>query len=110
MTHTTEIAALEAENKALKAENTELNYAIEALSEILLLSEEPSRLYERILVKPQLCILLNKDLTDKQIFSIAETLDTVQVKHENSDRFAVLLKLYEHDANRKSEVIAVIEE
>ena len=105
-----EIAALQAENETLKAENEDLNYVLETLNEILLLDNEPSRLYERILVKPQLCILLNKELTTKQVFSIAETLDTVQVSYNNEDRFAVLLHFHEVDPEKETELIALLQE
>ena len=106
----TELETLQAENAQLKADIEELNYVLETLNEVLLLSADPSRLYERIILKPQLCILLNKELTNKQIFSIAETLTTVQVDYESEKRFAVLLCVHEVDQERETELIALIEE
>ena len=105
-----EIEALENRITELEAENEELNYVLEALNEILLLSDDPSRLYERIIAKPQLCILLNPELTHKQIFSIAQELNIVQVEHEGEKRFAVLLAVHETDPEKETELIALIED
>ena len=106
----TELEALQAENAQLKADIQDLNYVLETLNEVLLLTNDPSRLYERIILKPQLCILLNPELTHKQIFNVAEVLNTVQVDHEGEMRFAVLLSVHEVDPERESELIALIEE
>ena len=105
-----QLEALQAENTQLKADIEELNYVLETLNEILLLQNDPSRLYERIILKPQLCILLNEKLTNTQIFSIAEMLTTVQVDHEGKKRFAVLLSVHETDPEREDELIAVLGE
>lgn len=105
-----EIQALQAENAQLKTDIEELNYVLETLNEVLLLQGDPSRLYERIILKPQLCILLNKELTNVQLFNIADVLNTVQVEHEGESRFAVLLSVHEVDPERETELIAVLEE
>ena len=101
---------LKAENQALKAELENLNFVLESLSEALLIGNDPSKIFERILVKPQLCILLNPNLTYKQIAQIVDVLDVVPVDHENEQRLAVILTTHRIDPEKESEVIGLIEE
>ena len=98
------------ENETLKQEIEDLNFVLEAMSEALLISDDPSKLYERIITKPQLCILLNEELTTNQIFELAQALNLVQVEHEGQQRFATLLSVHKLDPDKESEIIAILED
>ena len=91
------IQELEAQVEALKQENKDLNEVLESLNEILLVQGEPSRLFERVIAKPQPCILLSKNLNSRQIAELVDTIDVVQVKYKDEDRFAFILVLHKAD-------------
>ena len=50
----------------------------------------PPKIFEKLIEEPQLCMLLNKDLSTAQLASFADTFFVVDIEHEGETRFAVV--------------------
>ena len=53
-----------------------------------------SVMFEKLIEDPQLCMLLNKDLSTAQLAGLAATFFVVDVEYEGETRFAVVCGLY----------------
>ena len=53
-----------------------------------------SVMFEKLIEEPQLCMLLNKDLSTAQLAGLADTFFVVDVEYEGEIRFGVVCGLY----------------
>lgn len=102
----TEMERLQKENKELKEENETLTDVLEAFNEMLIVQDDVSLIFERILIKPMLCVLLKKELHAIQIANLTDSCSVVQVDYENEKRFAIVLVLHQVDPERETELLA----
>ena len=56
-----------------------------------------SNIYEKLIEQPVLCMLLNKDLTDKQISQLIDVFHVIYIDYEGEKRYAVACFLYKDD-------------
>ena len=53
-----------------------------------------SALFEKLIEEPQLCMLLNKDLSTAQVAGLTNTFFVVDVEYEGETRLAVVCGLF----------------
>ena len=64
-----------------------------------------SALFEKLIEQPQLCMLLNPDLSTEQLSMLAGTFFVVDIEHEGKTRLAVVCGHYRKHPETESVVV-----
>ena len=59
--------------------------------------DQKSEIFEELLETPQLCMLLNPHLSQKQIGNLSNAFYVVPIEHEGKQRFAVICGFYRQE-------------
>ena len=59
------------------------------------MANHPSDIVSKLVETPRLCMLLNPELTPKQIGMLTDTFYIVEIEHEGTQRLAILCGFYQ---------------
>lgn len=58
------------------------------------LADQPSKILDKLLDEPQLCMLLNPELSQQQIQALVDVFYIIDIEHEGEQRLAVVCGFY----------------
>ena len=88
-------------------ENERLVDVLNSINDAVFNQDDSSKYYEKIMTKPQLCILLKKDISERYVANICESGLHVDIaNYEGEERFVVLLVLHTIDETKDTKIIS----